>query len=243
MNLAQGRGMSAEMLTDGTFTASSGGAATMVNGSAVFTIVESAGAAADAGEYNADAASMAAGLYIRIGGTGDTSPVYKIKEVSGVGTALATITLDSPYQGASGAVAAANLGVMTVITEIGFKLTAIDFGTSFHVALDEDLVSADLAYTTPYKQGIGTSGQVTQMEEEGEVFEGYATLNESFTEDWGQPSGYTVSGTTYQFIFLDYYRSMKAASVPNVQDRHYGHIILALPVGVAPTTNLDGMFV
>lgn len=244
-NQYNGKLVRAELLTNGTYVASSGGAATMVKDSKTFTIVESAGAAADAGKYAADASSMAIGDYIRIGGTTAASPIYKIAGVSGIGSALATITLDSDYQAASGSVSAANLLVNTAatVTEFGFKFTAIDYGASFKVGVEEDLISADVVYTTPYKEGIGTSDQVTQLEIEGQVFDGHTTINEAFDADFGAPTSYTVSGTTYQFVYLDYLRSLPSIAAPKINDSNYGHIILALPVGVAPTSDLDGIFV
>ncbi len=243
-NIANNRLVRAELLSDGTFVASSGGSFTVVQDSNVITVPESAGAAADAGKYAADASSMAVGDYLRIGGTTAASPIYKIAAVSGIGTSLATITLDSPYQGASGTVTAANTLVNTVApTEIGFKLTSFDFDTHFRIALDEDIASADLVYTTPYKEGIGYYPQVAQQELEGQVYAGYTTLNNAFTSDFGQPGNYAVSGTTYQYIFLDYVRTKPSVAAPKVSDTHYGHVMLVLPVGVAPTSDLDGMFV
>lgn len=242
-NQYNGRVAYAEMLTDGTFSASSGGSFTVTNGDTIITVPESAGAAADAGKYAADASTMVVGDYLRIGGTAATSPVYKIAAITGAGTALCTITLDCPYQGATATVTAANVGEITATTVIGFKLTGLTTNTMFVVALDEDIASADLVYTTSAKVGIGSSDQVTQIEKEGQIFAGYTTGNEAFTEDYGQPASYVVSATTYQFIYLDYLRTLPAVAAPVISDRNYGHIILCLPVGVAPTSDLDGMFV
>ena len=114
----------AEMLTNGTFTASSAGAFTVAQDSNTITVVESAASAADAGKYNADASTFAVGDMIRIGGTGNTSPVYTITAISGAGTALCTITLNTPYQGTSGSVLAANVGyIATTANLYGVKIT------------------------------------------------------------------------------------------------------------------------
>lgn len=225
-NAANGRLVDAELLTNGTFTVNTVGSGNVgvTNGSTTVT---------------ATGHNVTAGTYVRIGGTTGGFAVYKVASVATNSFELTTI-----YTGATNAaLAIANLGTMSAITEIGFKFTALYFGTHFKVFLSEDTVSADLAYTTPYVEGNGTSDQVLQMEREGQVFEGYASANDSFAEDFGKPADYTVSGTTYQFIFLNYYRQMKAANVPNINDAHYGHIVLCLPVGVAPTTNVDGIFV
>lgn len=115
-----------ERINSGTSTATSGGALTVITGSKTVTIVESAGGANDAGKYNADAGTMVVGDYIRFGhATTTTYPVYKIASITGAGTGTCTVTLDVPYQGVSGSVAAANAGVIPVasVADFGIMLT------------------------------------------------------------------------------------------------------------------------
>lgn len=163
-----------ELLSDGSFSASSGGVVTVTNGSRTITIVESAGAAADAGKYAADASSMAVGDVLRIGGTGATIPEYIITAVSGVGTAAATITLNMAYQGATtAAVAAANVGVVTAISNWGMKFTGLpltfvkDFFKYMRVSFHFDMVgfgSTTLTRTQEALRGRGDYRDVAEWE-------------------------------------------------------------------------------
>lgn len=172
-NILNGTGaeVKVEMLSDGTFSASSGGAFTVSNGSVTITTVESAGGANDAGKYAADASSMAVGDKIRIGGTGNTSPVYVITAVSGIGTAAATITLNMPYQGASGAVAAANVGIVTAATNYGFKITGLaltwqkDFFKYMRVTFHLDMVGFNATTLTRTQEALKGRGDYRDVAE------------------------------------------------------------------------------
>lgn len=116
--------VSAVMVQSGTFSASSGGTLALVQGSKTVTIVESSGGAADAGKYNSDSSTMVVGDFIRIGGTADDYPVYRIDAITGAGTDTCTITLNTPYQAASNsALAAASAGIMTAVTACGIQFT------------------------------------------------------------------------------------------------------------------------
>lgn len=162
-----------ERVSDGTFTASSGGAATVVYNSTKITIVESAGAAADAGKYNADASTFAVGDAIRIGGTAATDAVYIITAISGAGTATCTITLDTPFQGASATVAAANVGHVSTPTAWGLKFTALPKSFSagafryskvrFKI-LAKDFGTTTVTNATGASEGSGTTEQVQELE-------------------------------------------------------------------------------
>ena len=94
-----------ERVSDGTFTALAADAV-VTKGSKTVT---STGHGAVVGDY------------LRIGGTGATFPIYKIAEVVDANT----VTLDVEYLDATATVLAANIGVMTVQTEYGFKLTGL----------------------------------------------------------------------------------------------------------------------
>jgi hypothetical protein len=162
---------------NGTFTASSGGAATMTQYSNTFTIVESAGGANDAGKYAADASNMAVGDILAIGGTAAGTALYKITAVSGVGTALATITVSEVYQGASGFVSATNLRVVTGITSYNLVITGIPIAPNVidlydKVNFDSTLFESDgpvipefvVSTTTPLQYGTGFWQQVKDKE-------------------------------------------------------------------------------
>lgn len=74
-------------------------------------------------QYGKSIASTAHGLvagdFVRIGGTGTTIPVYKVKTVIDANT----FTIEGRYAGASGTVLAANIGKITGDTVVGLKLT------------------------------------------------------------------------------------------------------------------------
>lgn len=206
--------VSATMLTNGTFSASSGGAFTVANGSSTITTVESAGAAADAGKYAADASSMAVGDLIRIGGTGATSPVYVITAVSGIGTAAATITLNTPYQGTTGTVSAANTGIITTgatsfgIKVVGQPLTWVkDFfkynKVKFHFEVKGFGASTNnklCAICAESSKGVGSGYEVAEYESFAAGNEG--ALNRTMIPF---PTGrtYAVSTTTYDTIAIE----------------------------------------
>lgn len=120
----------AEVVSDVTTVATSGGAFTVNNGSNVITTVESSGAAGDAAKYNSDGSTLVVGDYIRLGhATTKTYPIYRIAAITGAGTAAATITLDRNYAGTTGSVAAASAGAVASATGVaanfGLQLTGL----------------------------------------------------------------------------------------------------------------------
>ena len=186
--------------------------------------------------------NVAAGAYIRIGGTTDAFPVYKVLSVDPSGNSF---TLDAPYQGVTNAaLAPANLGTMSGTTTLaGIQLTATNFDSHFKVAVQEDIQSATVTYTTPYREGTGFPQQVSDIEKEGQIFDGYTTLNYAFTADYGQPASFTDFTLTYQYIFINPLVRGTSKAIPNTPDWFQPHVVIATPVGVAPTTALTGMFV
>lgn len=164
----------AEMLTNGTFTASSAGSFTVTNGSTIITVPQSGLGVNDAGKYAADASTMAVGDLLRIGGTTVGFPVYEIASISGAGTALCTITLNTPYQGASATVVAGNVGVMTAITSYGIKLTGLalpyvakglkPYRKVFYNLNTVGFTSTLITNSTRMSKGNGTYEQVADLE-------------------------------------------------------------------------------
>jgi hypothetical protein len=226
VNGYNGRIVSAALFTDGTFTVNTVGSGNVgvTNGSTTVT---------------ATGHNVTKGSYVRIGGTTNAFPVYKVKSV-----ATNSFELESPYTGATNAaLAIASLGTMSAIVNVGIQMTAIDFGAHFKVAVGEDMVSATVTYTTPYKEGSGTYIQVKDLESEGQVFAGHTTGNVAFDTDFGAPTYFADANTTYSYITLNYLRSQVSVAAPKNRDHHYGTVIIAAPTGVAPLTNLDGMFV
>lgn len=158
------------------------GNATVVKGTKSFTVAES-GAADDGGVYNA-AENLVVGDYVRIGsvggGTALTSNVYKVTAISGLGTALATVTVDIPILEASGTyaaatsdievipaatAAAANWGLMIQSLAVKFvpglfKNTQITFDVSLSEAFGSTLITKNTAAT----KGSGTYEEVAENE-------------------------------------------------------------------------------
>lgn len=150
----------AEVLLSDAGVATSGGVLSVSNGSKVVKIVESTGSAVDAGKYNADGSSIAAGDYLRIG-TAVTDPCYLVASVTGVGTATAYITLDTKYQGTTNAsVAAAGAEVISAANaanaNAGVKLTALPLTEGF----EPGLVRYDfLEFTIQLGSEVGATSQ------------------------------------------------------------------------------------
>lgn len=153
--------VSVTMLSDVTTVASSGGAFTVVNGSPIITTVESSGSAADAGKYNSDGSTLVVGDFIRLGhATTTTYPVYRIDAITGAGTAACTITLNMPYQGTTGSVAAASAGCVA---------SATGLAANWGMKLDGKVLDWVAKGVFPYKQvafdvtlkGFGTTTQAT----------------------------------------------------------------------------------
>ncbi len=106
INLDGYSAVKAEMITNGTFTAASQNC-TVYNGSN--SIVFAA----------APAAPPVQGTLVRIGGTTAAAAVYVVTAV----ISATVYELNTPYQGTSGTVLAANIGIMTAITAYGIRLT------------------------------------------------------------------------------------------------------------------------
>ena len=207
----------AERINSGVSTATSGGALTVTNGSVTVTTVESAGGAADAGLYNADAGTMVAGDLIRFGhATTNTFAVYKIAAITiAVGGATATITLDVPYEGASGAVAAANAGVVPIANEgnYGVRIIANDGAKELITGrFNYSPMRFDLGLSTAFgdtittveaigSKGHGTFNDVAQMEYEliANRMEPYKIAEYPISFNLGATAGETYTLYTLQF--------------------------------------------
>ena len=196
------------------------GSATVVKGSKSFTVAESAGAAADAGVYNT-AANLVVGDYVRIGGVGAgtalTSNVYKVTAISGLGTALATVTVDIPILEASGTyvaathdievipaatATAANWGLMVESLPVKFvpglfKNQQVTFEVSLSEAFGNTLVTLN---TAPSK-GSGTYEEVAENEWflSGNKGEPYRVADYPVSKNLN-----ATSGKTYDTITLHY---------------------------------------
>lgn len=207
-----------ERVSSATTVASSGGTWTVFKGSKTVTVAESGGGANDAGKYSADASTLVVGDFIRFGhATTKTYPVYRIAAISGAGGALATITLDAPYQGTSdAALAAASVGCMASATGLagtfGLKLsglaqayngfffgepktwlTTIDFG---------DNQTSLVTNATVASRGTGTYDTLARVEKELQADENpYRVFLEQGVVD---RTDVLSDGTTYDVVVLEY---------------------------------------
>jgi hypothetical protein len=216
-----------EVTSDGTFTASSGGAATMTQYSKTFTIVESSGGANDAGLYNADGSQMKVGDILKIGGTSATTPLYQITAVSGIGTALATISISERYQATSGSVSAPNLLVQTtaattynlVITGLPIQPTSsspnipLDLYTKVNFTITLFEVNGPVVpaftptITTSLNWGIGYWEEVRDKEF---LASGYLGVQNRtmFPGMLLNPPIHAVSGNQYDLLTISYYEKV-----------------------------------
>lgn len=193
--------VSAVLLTNGTFTA-------LTNPAAV-------------NQYNNTVISTAHGLlkgdFVRIGGTGDTNPVYKVKAVVDANT----FQIEGSYMGASGTILAANIGKMTAITIVGIKLVAlvipktktsldlyqtVQFAASIIKIIDTtNTLWLDGTISTNSFPGQGVWQQVKDVEYFAQGYEGI-TNRVSFPT--AQQFGYNfdvVVGNTYNSVLINYY--------------------------------------
>lgn len=115
-------------------------------------------------------------------------------------------------------------------------ITSFYFEQYFRIMLRGPLAGGTVTYTTPYKQGVGYSDSVSQMEDEGLVFAGVTTNypGGTFTPaDFGTPTKFTVSGLTYNVYHLNPLRISKEP-MPQSVHHHWAHIYLIIPVPVGP---------
>ena len=167
--------------------------------------------------------------------------VYKVVSVP----SATVVVLDRPFAGTSGTTAAAGVSVVTVPTEYGIVLTSFVEDTAFVVTKGDDLVNATTTETTTWKQGSGAAWHVAELEKECQVFAGYTTGNEAFTEDYGKPESFVSpeSGVTYNQWFIKYINSTASMAYPNENTHHVGYIILAAPpAGSTPSNEFDTIF-
>jgi hypothetical protein len=161
-----------------------------------------------------------------------------------------TIDLDRPYAGASATAIATGTTVSThgtvtyvnATTELGIRLTALTEDTNFVVGVGEDLAAADTSVITAWKQGSGEAWQVSAIEDESIVFDGFTTGNYPFVEDYGKPSKFInpESAVNYDLWFLKYKGTTDSMAFPNEQAHHIGLIVLSAPEsGNSPTANYD----
>ena len=233
--------LKAEVLINNAGVATSGGTGAWSNGSKYVVIGESAGAAADAGKYNADGATIVAGDYIRFG-TAVTDPCYKVVAITGGGTASATLTLDTPYQGTTTAAKAANqmeviAAANAATADAGVLLTALattdgfvpgqiryDF-TEFDIQLGPEVGATTQSVVTTPSLGSGTYWEVAQNEwflkgNRGEAYRVASTPKTVTLE--------ATPGKTYNQVTISYATSNARTIDRNVAS--FGTVMIATEV-------------
>lgn len=168
------------------------GNATVVKGTPAFTVAESSGSAADAGQYATDT-EIAVGDFVRIGAVGGSTTiknnVYKVTAVANVSSASATITVDRPINNASGTYAAATSDIEVIpaasIGNMGIKFVGLPLAVDaqkftydivrFDIGIEGDFTSlTNYTLDQAPTYGIGTFGQVAPAEYKFQMNEGKA---------------------------------------------------------------------
>lgn len=219
----------AEMVTDGTFTVL-GGASTLAvtNGSATAT--------ASAAGHN-----LVADDLVRIGGTGASTPVYRVASVSGT-----TITLAWAYQGTTATVANANVGEMSVVTSYGIKLTgkAFTFTIPYAGLFRYQKVAFDLSIknfgTTAITlsqeagRGNGTAEEVAELEWFAQGFDGIRNRSSHPIPSGAQDA---VASTNYDTIIIEHFNNEDVGVVSGNKPSP-SLIYIFIVDGAAQTTNV-----
>lgn len=185
--------------------------------------------------------SLAVGDYVRI-----RTVVYQVVSVP----STTTVILDRDYTGTTEATLATGTtavthGKLTYVsgtTELGIRLTSVTEDTNFVASAGEDLAGATVTASTAWKQGSGAAWQVSAIEDESIVFDGFTTGNYPFVEDFGKPTKFVdpTSSTTYNLWFLQYKKTTASMAYPNEQAHHVGLVVISAPSsGTTPDTTLD----
>ncbi len=157
---------------------------------------------------------------------------------------ITTLILDRPYTGATqtalvtGATKATQQGSVVFVdgtTELGIRFTSITEDTNFVTGVSEDLQGATLTATTAWKQGSGEDWQVSAIEDESLVYDGFTTGNYPFVEDYGKPTKFVNegSGINYDLWFLKYKKVTDSMAFPHEQAHHIGLVVISAPDGTA----------
>ena len=160
------------------------------------------------------------------------------------------ITLDRNYAGASdGALSStsvlSDVAADVEAAEVGIRFTGRDELVHFTASRSEDLADATLTTTSSWKQGSGAAWQVASMEDETQVMDGYTTINEAWTRDFGQPACFVddSSADQYALYFATYNNSIiPSAGTPQNQTLLQTNIIHGAIEGSDLETKLDAIY-
>lgn len=187
--------------------------------------------------------TIAAGAFVQFSGAG--GPVYKV--ATGV-TAGTSITLERPYQGASGTVdVSATTDIAGVAaytsgtTALGVRLTGLSDETHFVVTGIGELATTATTVLTNWLLGSGSGASVVEMEKQSQIFDGVGgTVNAAFKEDFGQPTAFASATSNYDLYFIDLAPTiLPSAALPVYKQTQIQRVVIAAPEsGTTPTANL-----
>lgn len=213
---------------------------TLTNGSNIAQIESGA---------NDGASDMAVGDFFSVSvsatPTDAIGDIYKIV-AKGAGND-ATVTLDRAWTGATTTFTEAQaegtrIKKVTAVVAAGIELTTIYDDVHFRLAVNENLVDADISYVTAAIPGKGTYEKVLQLEKEGRIFDGETTNMVPQPEKWGQGDTFSVDGETYDFYHFDALKAVKGIA-PDSEYKGRSHVVIAVAKSAGNVdTNLNTLF-
>jgi hypothetical protein len=163
-----------------------------------------------------------------------------------------TFTLDRPYTGTSGVIAAgtgatqaSSMAYTSGTTLLGVRLTAINFETHFKARGTDNIKAATFTVGTAWKLGAGSGTQIRELETEARSFDGVgSTQNAAFASDYGLPSFVSVTSSTYDQIFIDLApKVLPSAAIPTgYEQKQIQRVHIAAVVGGTLNSTLQTIF-
>lgn len=202
--------VTAQVLTDGTFTALTNNAVVTQYGKTV----------------TSTAHGVVSGALVRIGGTTSTNPVYQVDQVIDANN----FTIKGRYTGATGTVLAANIGVITLNTVVGLQLTGKGIAYNGIDYYEKNNFAASLYATnttgftvlstptqvTPLEYGSGFWQQVRDAEWIAQGYKGITNRIQFPGSVNAQPLTRAILNNTYNSVVIEHY-SEEETSLQNVQ--------------------------
>jgi hypothetical protein len=130
-------------------------------------------------------------------------------------------------------------------TLLGLRLTGLYDEVHFVVTIDSNMATATVATATEWAQGSGSGDSIIELEKESRFFAGVGSvINEAFASDYGLPTLFAVTTTTYHQIFIEAFNSITPSAAPPLsRTSQIEKIILAVPAtGNTPNNELQTIF-
>jgi hypothetical protein len=134
-----------------------------------------------------------------------------------------------------------------VATTDDFTLTAQEYGVSFRVQtiFTSTTCFSSIAYTTAMKLGSGSSAQVRQLQDHGDVYKGVTTNypNQGANPaDFGKPTDLIVDADTFTIYTFTGYRSEASRTPHNVWQKQHNIILcVAITSATNPLAEIDAI--